>query len=177
MSHWRCFPTISPSGRLHILGGVASTCPRAPRKDLREGGSANGSNAARFLHRAEDRIPIRDLEEYFPGVLREDLCAGMRIGVQRAVFFLGLRRADLERWWASGRQPRVGRGGSRCFWPGPVAVRQSFHHAFLVEDMTTLLAAARLQPIPLRRGDERRSPGSWKRRAPCCSPSLIGWKG
>ena len=39
--------------------------------------------------------------------------------------------------------------------PEPVKVKQGFHHPFLIEDMTTLLAAARLGPIPLRRGDDR----------------------
>jgi hypothetical protein len=39
--------------------------------------------------------------------------------------------------------------------PEPVSVGQVFRHPFLVEDMTSLLAAARAAPILLRRGDEK----------------------
>ena len=49
-----------------------------------------------FFSEQRDRIPLRDVEEYFPGAPREDLCEGIRLGVQHAVFFLGLRRIDLE---------------------------------------------------------------------------------
>jgi hypothetical protein len=99
---------------------------------------------------------LRDLEEYFPGVPRDDLCAGVRCGVQRCVFFLGLRRVDFEPligiWPAAARRQRR---LSVVLAPEPVSVTQAFRHPFLVEDMTSLLAAARATPIPLRRGDEK----------------------
>ena len=109
-----------------------------------------------FFIEQRDRIPARDLEEYFPAIAVEDLCAGLRLGVQKSVFFLGLRRTDLEPlvgiWPAAARRLRR---LSVVLAPEPVKVQQGFHHPFLVEDMTTLLAAARVGPIPIRRGDDR----------------------
>jgi hypothetical protein len=109
-----------------------------------------------FFTEQRDRVPFRDMEEYFPDVRREPLCDAIRLGVQRAVFFLGLRRTDLEPligvWPAAARRLRR---LSVVLAPEPVSVSQLFHHPFLIEDMTSLLAAARIDPIPLRRGDER----------------------
>ncbi len=109
-----------------------------------------------FFAEQRDRIAVRDLEEYFPAVGKEDLCAGMRLGLQRAVFFLGLRRADLEPllgiWPAAARRLRR---LSVVLAPEPVSVGKVFRHPFLVEDMTTLLVSACSAPIPLRRGDEK----------------------
>jgi hypothetical protein len=109
-----------------------------------------------FFTDQRDRIPLRDVEEYFPDAAREELCAGLRHGVQRAVFFLGLRRMDLEPlvgiWPAAARRLRR---LSVVLAPEPVEVEQTFRHPFLIEDMTSLLAAACIEPIPLRRGDDR----------------------
>ncbi len=128
---------------------------RAPRDaDAAEGAAARAMLA--FFTEQRDRIPLRDLEEYFPGIRREDLCAGMRYGVQRAVFFLGLRRTDLEPligvWPAAARRLRR---LSVVLAPEPVSVTDAFHHPFLVEDMTSLLMCALVEPIPLRRGDDK----------------------
>ena len=53
---------------------------------------------------------MRDLEEYFPEISGEDLCSGLRLGLQKTVFFLGLRRTDLEPlvgiWPAAARRLR-----------------------------------------------------------------------
>lgn len=109
-----------------------------------------------FFTEQRDRIAVRDLEEYFPAADREDLCAATRLGLRRAVFFLGLRRADLEPllgiWPAAARRLRR---LSVVLAPEPVSVSRIFHHPFLVEDMTTLLGSARAAPIPLRRDDEK----------------------
>jgi hypothetical protein len=109
-----------------------------------------------FFTEQRDRIAVRDLEEYFPTVHRDELCAAARLGLQRAVFFLGLRRADLEPllgiWPAAARRLRR---LSVVLAPEPVSVSKVFHHPFLVEDMTTLLVSACSAPIPLRRGDEK----------------------
>ena len=129
----------------------------APRGRASE--SADADTARRilqfFLDR-RDRIPVRDLEEYFPGIPRDELCAGIRMGIQRAVFYLGLRRSDLEPlvgvWPAAARRLRR---LSVVLAPEPVAVTRVFRHPFLVDDMTTLLLAARIVPIPLRRGDDK----------------------
>jgi hypothetical protein len=109
-----------------------------------------------FFTEQRDRIAVRDLEEYFPAVQRDELCAAARLGLQRAVFFHGLRRADLEPmlgiWPAAARRLRR---LSVVLAPEPVSVSKVFHHPFLVEDMTTLLVSACSAPIPLRRGDEK----------------------
>ena len=109
-----------------------------------------------FFTEQRDRIAVRDLEEYFPTVDRDELCAAARLGLQRAVFFLGLRRADLEPllgiWPAAARRLRR---LSVVLAPEPVSVSKVFCHPFLVEDMTTLLVSACSAPIPLRRGDEK----------------------
>ena len=109
-----------------------------------------------FFTEQRDRVPLRDLEEYFPGLPREDLCDGARHGIQRAVFFLGLRRTDLEPligiWPAAARRLRR---LSVVLAPEPVSVTQVFRHPFLVEDMTSLLMCALVEPIPLRRGDDK----------------------
>jgi hypothetical protein len=109
-----------------------------------------------FFTEQRDRVPFRDMEEYFPEVGRERLCDAIRLGVQRAVFFLGLRRTDMEPligvWPAAARRLRR---LSVVLAPEPVSVEQLFHHPFLIEDMTSLLVAARIEPIPLRRGDEK----------------------
>ncbi|MGA2762144.1 MAG: helicase-associated domain-containing protein [Spirochaetia bacterium] len=128
----------------------------------RQGTSADaaGLEAARvmlgFFREQRDRVAIRDLEDYFPQLGREDLCAGIRIGIQRAVFFAGLRRTDLEPllgiWPAAARRLRR---MAVVLAPEPVAASRTFRHPYLVEDMTTVLLASRVQPIPLRRGDEK----------------------
>lgn len=123
-------------------------------------GDAAGLEAARamlrFFRDQRDRVAVRDLEDYFPKIGRDDLCAGIRIGIQRAVFFLGLRRTDLEPllgiWPAAARRLRR---MAVVLAPEPVKVVRTFRHPYLVEDMTTLLLAARIEPIPLRRGDEK----------------------
>lgn len=136
--------------------------PEAQRPGARPGteAAAAGGEAARalleFFTEQRDRIPLRDLEEYFPGIPRDELCAGVRLGVQRCLFYLGLRRIDLEPlvgiWPAAARRLRR---LSVVLAPEPVTVGQVFRHPFLVEDMTSLLAAARTSPIPLRRGDDK----------------------
>jgi hypothetical protein len=123
-------------------------------------GNAAGLDAARdllsFFREQRDRVAVRDLEDYFPRIDREDLCAGIRVGIQRAVFFLGLRRTDLEPllgiWPAAARRLRR---MAVVLAPEPVKAARTFRHPYLVDDMTTLLLAARVQPIPLRRGDEK----------------------
>jgi hypothetical protein len=109
-----------------------------------------------FFKEQRDHVAFRDLEEYFPQTGRDELCAGIRLGVQRAVFFLGLRRIDLEPlvgiWPAAARRLRR---LSVVLAPEPVSVSDAFSHPFLVEDMTGLLVAARNEPIPLRRDDEK----------------------
>jgi hypothetical protein len=159
---------LLPNDLPRIAGLVSSVewlqaalgAPPGPRDRRAAGVEPAGSEAARalleFFAEQRDRVPLRDLEEYFPGVGREELCDGVRLGVQRCLFFVGLRRADLEPllgiWPAAARRLRR---LSVVLAPEPVNVSQVFCHPFLVEDMTSLLAAARTAPIPLRRGDDK----------------------
>jgi len=119
-------------------------------------GLAEARIMLRFFREQRDRVALKDLEDYFPAMRREDLCAGIRIGIQRAVFFLGLRRSDLEPllgiWPAAARRLRR---MAVVLAPEPVKTLRTFRHPYLVDDMTTLLLAARVEPIPLRRGDEK----------------------
>jgi hypothetical protein len=125
-----------------------------------ETASARAQRSARllltFFTEQRDRISLRDLEEYFPGVPREELCDGIRLGTQRCLFYLGLRHADLEPlvgiWPAAARRLRR---LAVVLAPEPVRLSQVFGHPFLVEDMASLLVSSRGEPIPLRRGDER----------------------
>jgi hypothetical protein len=109
-----------------------------------------------FFTEQRDRIPLRDVEEYFPSLPRDELLAGLRHGLLRAVFFLGLRRIDLEPlvgiWPAAARRLRR---LTVVLAPEPAAAARTFLHPFLVEDMTSLLRGAFLEPIGLRRGDDR----------------------
>jgi hypothetical protein len=131
-----------------------------PRKSDPEADSARALRRARlllvFFTEQRDRISLRDLEEYFPGAAREELCDGIRLGMQRCLFYLGLRHADLEPlvgiWPAAARRLRR---LAVVLAPEPVRMDQVFRHPFLVEDMASLLVSARGQPIPLRRGDEK----------------------
>ena len=160
---------LLPNDLPRIAGFVSSVewlqgaLDRPVRPEARRAGpepGSNGSAAARtllaFFTEQRDRVPLRDLEEYFPGLHRDELCAGVRHGVQRCLFYVGLRRIDLEPlvgiWPAAARRLRR---LSVVLAPEPVTVGQVFHHPFLVEDMTSLLAAARTSPIPLRRGDDK----------------------
>jgi hypothetical protein len=123
----------------------------------REGAGLEAASALlAFFKEQRDHVAFRDLEEYFPHMGREALCAGVRLGVQRAVFFVGLRRTDLEPlvgiWPAAARRLRR---LSVVLAPEPVSVNEAFSHPFLVEDMTGLLVAARNEPILLRRDDEK----------------------
>ncbi len=109
-----------------------------------------------FFTQQRDRIPLREVEEYFPGMPREELCAGIRRGLQRMVFLLALRRTDLEPiigiWPPAARRLRR---LSVILAPEPAPAERTFRHPFLAEDMTTILRLAFAEPIPLRRGDEK----------------------
>ncbi len=110
----------------------------------------------RFFMEQRDRVPVRDLEEYFPSLGRVGVGAAVSLGLRRAVLFLGLRAEDLEP--LVGIWPAAARRLHRLavvLAPQPVAAARSFGHPWLVEDMTTVLLEAAAEPIRVRRGDER----------------------
>ncbi len=110
----------------------------------------------KYFMEQRDRVPLKDLEEYFPELERLALASSLRLGVQSAVFFLSLRRSDLEPligiWPSAARRLRR---ASIALAPEPVEAGKRFRHPFLIEDMATLLLSARAEPIPARRTDER----------------------
>jgi len=128
----------------------------APPSDSTARAVASARRLLSFFTEQRDRVALRDLEEYFPGVPREELCDGVRLGMQRCLFYLGLRHADLEPlvgiWPAASRRLRR---LAVVLAPEPVRVSEVFGHPFLVEDMASLLVSSGGQPIPLRRGDEK----------------------
>jgi len=160
-SHLHESLALLPNDMPRIAGFVSSVewlqnaLSRAPRA-----GEAREMETARrmlgFFTEQRDRIALREVEEYFPGASREDICDGLRQGCQRAVFFLGLRRTDFEPlvgiWPAAARRLRR---LSVVLAPEPVSPAGTFFHPFLIEDMTSILVAALVQPIPLRRGDDK----------------------
>jgi hypothetical protein len=110
----------------------------------------------RFFMEQRERVAVRDLEEYLPSLSREQLSLALSLAVRRAVLFLGLRRDDLEP--LAGIWPSAARRLHRLavvLAPEPVEAARSFCHPYLVEDMTTVLLAARTEPIRVRREDER----------------------
>jgi hypothetical protein len=160
-SHLHESLALLPNDLSRIAGLVSSvewlqTALARRGRTSEESGWATARVMLSFFTEQRDRIAMRDLEEYFPAVHRNELCAAARLGLQRAVFFLGLRRADLEPmlgiWPAAARRLRR---LSVVLAPEPVSVSGVFHHPFLVEDMTSLLVSACSAPIPVRRGDER----------------------
>jgi len=160
-SHLHESLALLPNDFSRIAGLVSSlewlqTALARRGKPSQESGWETAHIMLSFFTEQRDRIAVRDLEEYFPTVHRDELCAAARLGLQRAVFFLGLRRADLEPllgiWPAAARRQRR---LSVVLAPEPVSVSKVFLHPLLVEDMTTLLVSACSAPIPLRRGDEK----------------------
>jgi hypothetical protein len=110
----------------------------------------------RFFMEQRDRVPVRDLDEYFPSLGRVAVGAAVALGLRRAVLYLGLRAEDLEP--LVGIWPAAARRLHRLavvLAPRPVAAVRTFGHPWLVEDMTTVLLAAAAEPIRVRRGDER----------------------
>ncbi len=110
----------------------------------------------RFFMEQRERVALRDLEEYLPSLAPEQLSSALALAVRRAVLFLGLRRDDLEP--LIGIWPSAARRLHRlavALAPEPVEAARAFCHPFLVEDMTSVLLAARVEPIRVRRGDER----------------------
>ncbi|MCX7038941.1 MAG: helicase-associated domain-containing protein, partial [Spirochaetes bacterium] len=110
----------------------------------------------RFFMERRERVALRDLEEYLAPLSSEELSAALAIAVRRAVLFIGLRRDDLEP--LVGIWPSAARRLHRlavALAPEPVEAARAFCHPYLVEDMTSVLLAARVEPIRVRRGDER----------------------
>jgi hypothetical protein len=122
----------------------------------RSGALSSAREILRYFMEQRDRVPLKDLEEYFPGMGRLPLASALGLGVRCAVFFLSLRTSDLEPlvgiWPSAARRLRK---AAIALAPEPVETKERFRHPFLVEDMATLLLSARAEPIPARRTDEK----------------------
>lgn len=109
-----------------------------------------------FFMEQRDHVPIHDLEEYFPDTGRPLLASALKLGVQAAVFFLSIRKTDLEPivgvWPSAARRIRR---AQIALAPEAVIPQKRFRHPFLIEDMATVLLAARAEAIPVRRSDEK----------------------
>jgi hypothetical protein len=139
------------------LESFLSRAPSLERGTGKPGAAAlhDARDILRFFMNQRDHVPLRDMEEYFPK-LGTSLAAALKLGVQSAVFFLSLRRSDLEPM--IGIWPSVARRLKRAeiaLVPEPVVAEATFCHPFLLEDMATVLLAANVEPIPMRRSDEK----------------------
>ena len=91
-----------------------------------------------FFTEQRDHIAVRDLEEYFPQTAREELCAGVRLGLQRCRLLpraAPLRPGAPHRHMARGRAPaaeavggsRTGAGERRAVLPPSLSHRGHDH--------------------------------------------------
>lgn len=100
-----------------------------------------------------DPIPIAELPSRLPELSPEMLVGAVAMGVDRLLLFPGVRHDDMT--LVLGVWPSI---TQRLHQPKPtiptaVQPEQTFHGAYLMEDMTTVLVAASGKPIRLRCND------------------------
>lgn len=110
-------------------------------------------------------VPMAQLPGMCPECHPDTLAAAILAGFRYLLFFPCLQGEGLEP--ALGLWPSAARKLSSEIprAPVPVAVTQSFHSPFLVEDMTAILAACVLSPPRLRRNDSDVFEADWKNLA------------
>ncbi len=100
-------------------------------------------------------VLFRDLQQTCPELDTDLLAAAIRAGIRYLFFFPSLRSEDLEPvlgiWPVLRRRLRR----SAATPPEPVAVKEVFHSAFLMDDMTAILVACAADPLRLRGNDRR----------------------
>lgn len=100
-------------------------------------------------------VLFRDLQKAFPELSDSLLDAAIRAAIRYLLLFPSLRSQDLEPvlgiWPGLGKKLAVQPARA----PEPVAAREPFHAAFLVDDMTSALVACAAQPPRLRLNDGR----------------------
>ena len=107
----------------------------------------------RRLMTLTDPLPLRDLVKTFPDVAPRTLADALLQGIGEVAVFPAMRREDMTP--VIGLWPAISRRLHRppAKPPEPVQPQESFHGAFLLEDMTTLLVAAASGPLRLRGND------------------------
>lgn len=114
---------------------------------------AVGQAVVRHLMASPEPMPLRDLPGRFPDIAPRVLAGALLQGIRELVLFPAMRLQDmtpvLSLWPTITR--RLHR--PRAKPPEPVQPERSFHGAFLMEDMTTVLVAAASGPLRLRGND------------------------
>jgi hypothetical protein len=107
----------------------------------------------RSLSRASAPLPMSQLQGMCPDLPPDLLASAIRAGIRYLLFFPALRDKDLE--VTLGLWPGIAAKltGAAPRPPAPVAVSESFHSPFLVEDMTAVLTACAIEPLRIRAGD------------------------
>lgn len=107
----------------------------------------------RNLSRAAVPQPMSQIRAQCPDLPPDLLAGAIRAGIRYLLFFPALRGEDLEA--TLGLWPGIAAKltGAAPKPPAPVAVSESFHSPFIVEDMTAVLTACAVEPLRVRAGD------------------------
>ena len=107
----------------------------------------------RSLSRASAPLPLSQIPAMYPELRPDLLASAVRAGIRYLLFFPALRDKDLE--VSLGLWPGIAAKltGVAPKPPAPVALSESFHSPFLMEDMTAILTACAVEPLRVRTGD------------------------
>lgn len=99
-------------------------------------------------------VPLASLAEHVPDVSAMDVAMGLEAALRYLLAFLSLRGPECEPVVWVWPQVRARLGAPPPEQPKPVEPAESFEAAWLMEDMTAVLALAAGEPIRLRGSDQ-----------------------
>jgi hypothetical protein len=99
-------------------------------------------------------VPLASLAEHVPDLQTMDVAMGLEAALRYLLVFLSLRGPECEPVLWVWPQVRARLGAPPPEAPEPVAPVESFEAAWLMEDMTAVLAQAAGEPIRLRGSDQ-----------------------